>query len=158
QSVRTSLIVLCTVPLAGVGGIVALLVTGMPLSVSAAIGFIALFGQAVLNGVVMMTDMRQRILAGAPTHDAVEHGAIARLRAVLMTALLAMFGLLPMALSREIGSEVQRPLAVVVVGGLVSATLLTLLVLPVLCLVVHGGALPDDFSDVAVLETSPEVD
>jgi cobalt-zinc-cadmium resistance protein CzcA len=150
QSVRTSLIVLCTVPLAGVGGVLALFFTGMPLSVSAAIGFIALFGQAVLNGVVMMSDIRERILRNVPMHAAIEHGAVTRLRAVLMTALLAIMGLLPMALSREIGAEVQRPLAIVVVGGLFSATLLTLIVLPVLCLVVHGGVLPDDFSDEPV--------
>jgi len=159
KSVKTSLIVLCTVPLAGVGGILALFITGMPLSVSAAIGFIALFGQAVLNGVVMMSDIRDRILAGMDTHLAIERGALIRLRAILMTGMLAIMGLLPMALSREIGSEVQRPLAVVVVGGLFSATALTLIVLPVLCLVVHGGVLPDDFSDVPVApETAADED
>ena len=113
-----------------IGGIVALALTGIPLSVSAAIGFIALFGQAVLNGVVMVTYYNQLREGGMTVKDAVMEGSLTRLRTVLMTALLAMLGLLPMALSHAIGAETQRPLAVVVIGGLVSATLLTLLVLP----------------------------
>ena len=92
-----------------VGGIVALFVTGIPLSVSAAIGFIALFGQAVLNGVVMVSYFNQLKAQGLSAFDAVRRGAMVRLRAVLMTALLAMLGLLPMALSTDIGSETQRP-------------------------------------------------
>jgi cobalt-zinc-cadmium resistance protein CzcA len=108
------------------------LLTGIPLSVSAAIGFIALFGQAVLNGVVMVSYFNQLKRAGASPEEAVIKGSLVRLRTVLMTALLAMMGLMPMALSHDIGSETQRPLAVVVIGGLVSATLLTLLVLPTL--------------------------
>jgi len=112
--------------------VMALFLTRIPLSVSAAIGFIALFGQAVLNGVVMVSDFAQRRARGTALRAAVVDGALSRLRTVLMTALLAMLGLLPMALSHEIGSEVQRPLAVVVIGGLFSATLLTLFVLPVL--------------------------
>ena len=99
---------------------------------SAAIGFIALFGQAVLNGVVMVSDFADLRAQGLPPIDAVMTGSTVRLRTVLMTALLAMLGLMPMALSHSIGSEVQKPLAVVVIGGLVSATLLTLLVLPTL--------------------------
>jgi cobalt-zinc-cadmium resistance protein CzcA len=134
KSVRSALLILCNVPFALIGGIFALLLTSIPLSVSAAIGFIALFGQAVLNGVVMVScfqDLRQQ---GLPLHEAVREGALVRLRTVLMTALLAMFGLLPMALSHGIGAETQKPLAVVIIGGLVSATLLTLFVLPTLYL------------------------
>jgi cobalt-zinc-cadmium resistance protein CzcA len=133
-SVQNAAIILANIPLASIGGIVALYLTGIHLSVSAAIGFIALFGQAVLNGVVMVsyfTDLRAQ---GLSPVDAVRTGATVRLRTVLMTALLAMLGLTPMALSHSIGSEVQKPLAVVVIGGLVSATLLTLLVLPTLYL------------------------
>jgi cobalt-zinc-cadmium resistance protein CzcA len=100
------------------------------LSVSAAIGFIALFGQAVLNGVVMVTYFNQLRQRGLSAYDAVISGSLTRLRTVLMTALLAMFGLLPMALSTGIGSETQKPLALVVIGGLISATFLTLVVLP----------------------------
>ncbi len=110
----------------------ALFVTGIPLSVSAAIGFIALFGQAVLNGVVMVTYFNQLRAEGLPIDEAVIRGSLVRLRTVLMTALLAMFGLVPMALSHAIGAETQRPLAVVVIGGLISATVLTLIVLPTL--------------------------
>jgi cobalt-zinc-cadmium resistance protein CzcA len=102
------------------------------LSVSAAIGFIALSGQAVLNGVVMLTVFQQLRNAGMSVIEAVKQGSEQRLRTVLMTALLAALGLLPMALSHDIGSETQRPLAMVVIGGLVTATLLTLIVLPVL--------------------------
>jgi len=147
QSVRTALVILGNIPLAAVGGIVALYLTGIPLSVSAAIGFIALFGQAVLNGVVMVSDIRERQKAGAPVREAIEQGALLRLRTVLMTALLAMLGLLPMALSREIGSEVQRPLAVVVIGGLFSATVLTLVVLPVLYQLMDSRRAGDDWAD-----------
>ncbi len=108
------------------------LVSGIPLSVSAAIGFIALFGQAVLNGVVMVSYFNQLKQQGMDSYQVVFQGAMSRLRTVLMTALLAMLGLLPMALSQGIGSETQRPLALVVIGGLISATLLTLFVLPTL--------------------------
>jgi cobalt-zinc-cadmium resistance protein CzcA len=139
RSVRSALLILVNVPLAVVGGIVALLATGIALSVSAAIGFIALFGQAVLNGVVMVSCFNDQRAAGASPADAVLTGAALRLRTVLMTALLAMLGLLPMALSHGIGSETQRPLAVVIIGGLISATLLTLIVLPVLYLVFQGN-------------------
>jgi len=132
NSVRTAGVILGNIPLAAIGGVMALFLTRIPLSVSAAIGFIALFGQAVLNGVVMVSDFAQRRARGTALRAAVVDGALSRLRTVLMTALLAMLGLLPMALSHEIGSEVQRPLAVVVIGGLFSATLLTLFVLPVL--------------------------
>ena len=105
---------------------------------SAAIGFIALFGQAVLNGVVMVTVFNQRRNTGMLPEQAVLEGSMERLRTVLMTGLLAMLGLLPMALSTDIGSETQKPLAVVVIGGLISATLLTLIVLPVLYVLINS--------------------
>ena len=132
SSVKSAVLIIANIPFALVGGILALYVTGIPLSVSAAIGFIALFGQAVLNGVVMVTYFNQLRLKGFAIDEAVVKGSLVRLRTVLMTALLAMFGLLPMALSHAIGAETQRPLAVVVIGGLISATMLTLFVLPTL--------------------------
>ncbi len=125
-------LVIANIPFALIGGIVALRVTGLPLSVSAAIGFIALFGQAVLNGVVMVSQFNQLRGEGMSAAAAVVAGALGRLRTAMMTALLAMLGLLPMAVSSDIGSETQRPLATVVIGGLISSTLLTLIVLPVL--------------------------
>jgi cobalt-zinc-cadmium resistance protein CzcA len=130
-------LILVNVPLGLIGGIVALLLTGIPLSVSGSIGFIALFGQSVLNGVVMVSCFNQLQDEGMSVYDAVLKGASERLRTVMMTALLAILGLLPMALSHGIGSETQRPLAVVIIGGLVSATLLTLVLLPTLYLVVE---------------------
>ena len=132
KSFRDALLILANIPLALIGGILALFVTGTPLSVSAAIGFIALFGQAVLNGVVMVTYFNQLQEQGSNAYNAVLNGSLTRLRTVLMTALLAMLGLLPMAVSHGIGAETQRPLALVVIGGLISATLLTLFVLPAL--------------------------
>ncbi|MBI4890876.1 MAG: efflux RND transporter permease subunit [Acidobacteria bacterium] len=132
KSVKSAALILMNVPFALVGGILALYFTGIHLSVSAAIGFIALFGQAVLNGVVMVSQFLDLQSSGADSYQAVFQGAQARLRTVLMTSLLAMLGLLPMALSHGIGSEVQRPLAVVIIGGLVTATGLTLIVLPAL--------------------------
>ena len=135
KSVKTAVLILINVPLALIGGFVALWVFGIPLSVSAAIGFIALSGQAVLNGVVMLSVFQQLRNAGYSVIDAVKEGAMQRLRTVLMTAMLAALGLLPMAMSHDIGSETQRPLAIVVIGGLITATLLTLVVLPVLYVV-----------------------
>ncbi|MEO8248377.1 MAG: CusA/CzcA family heavy metal efflux RND transporter [Burkholderiales bacterium] len=132
KSFKTALLILLNVPLALIGGFVALYVFNIPLSVSAAIGFIALSGQAVLNGVVMLSGFQLLQASGLDTIEAVRQGAMQRLRTVLMTALLAALGLLPMALSRDIGSETQRPLALVVIGGLITATLLTLVVLPAL--------------------------
>ena len=131
-SVKTAGLILINVPMALVGGFVALWVLNIPLSVSAAIGFSALSGQAVLNGVVMLSVFQQLRNAGYTVVDAVKEGSLQRLRTVLMTAMLAALGLLPMALSHEIGSETQRPLAIVVIGGLFTATLLTLIVLPAL--------------------------
>jgi cobalt-zinc-cadmium resistance protein CzcA len=138
-SLKTATLVLLNVPLALIGGFVALWVLGIPLSVSAAIGFIALSGQAVLNGVVMLTVIQQLRAGGASVIDAVRQGSLNRLRTVLMTAMLAALGLLPMALSHDIGSETQRPLAIVIIGGLFTATLLTLVVLPVLYVAMFGG-------------------
>ncbi|WP_412477974.1 efflux RND transporter permease subunit [Azonexus sp. IMCC34839] len=132
KSFKDALIIISNIPFALIGGVFALLLTGIPLSVSAAIGFIALFGQAVLNGVVMVSYINQLRREGADIYQAVYQGALSRLRTVLMTAWLAMLGLLPMALSHGIGSETQRPLALVVIGGLISATVLTLYVLPAL--------------------------
>ncbi|MBS0466755.1 MAG: efflux RND transporter permease subunit, partial [Proteobacteria bacterium] len=132
KSFKTAALILVNVPLALMGGFIALWVLGIPLSVSAAIGFIALSGQAVLNGVVMLSGYQQLQAGGMSVVEAVRQGSMQRLRTVLMTALLAMLGLLPMALSHEIGAETQRPLAIVVIGGLVTATLLTLVVLPAL--------------------------
>ena len=142
RSVRSAILILLNVPFAVIGGVFALWIPGVPLSVSAAIGFIALFGQAVLNGVVMVSYFNQLIEEGKRPLDAVVFGAVVRLRTVLMTALLAMLGLLPMALSHGIGSETQRPLALVIIGGLISATPLTLLVLPVLYLMFAGERMP----------------
>ena len=131
-SLRSALLILCTIPFALVGGVVGLDIARLNLSVSACIGFIALMGQVVLNGVVLVSQINGLRSEGFDVRSAVETGAQRRLRAVLMTALLAALGLLPAALSTQIGSETQGPLAVVVIGGLVSATLLTILVLPVL--------------------------
>jgi len=141
-SFKSAALIVLNIPFAMVGGIFALLFTGIHLSVSAAIGFIALFGQAVLNGVVMVAYFNQLRNAGATPAQAVVEGSLVRLRTVLMTGLLAMLGLLPMALSQGIGAETQKPLAVVVIGGLISATLLTLLVLPTLYLVFHHERAP----------------
>jgi len=131
-SFKRATLILLNVPLALVGGFVALWIFSIPLSVSAAIGFIALSGQAVLNGVVMLSVFQQFETGGMSVVDAVRNGSMARLRTVLMTAMLAALGLLPMALSHDIGAETQRPLAIVVIGGLFTATLLTLVVLPAL--------------------------
>lgn len=110
----------------------------MPLSISAAVGFIALSGVAVLNGVVLVSFIRSLIEKGMPPLDAIREGALTRLRPVLMTALVASLGFVPMALNVGAGAEVQRPLATVVIGGIISSTLLTLLVLPALYSLAHG--------------------
>ncbi|MBF0583361.1 MAG: efflux RND transporter permease subunit [Magnetococcales bacterium] len=132
NSVGQALLIMVNVPLALIGGIVALYLTGQYLSVPGSIGFIALFGVAVLNGVVMVNAINQLIIGGKPADKAVYDGALSRLRPVLMTAFIAALGLIPMLLSSGVGSEVQRPLATVVVGGLASSTILTLFVLPAL--------------------------
>lgn len=132
NSLRMASLVLLILPLATAGGILSLWLRGLHLSVSAAIGFIALFGIAVLNGIVMVSTFNRLQEEGLSAREAAEAGAVNRLRPVLMTALVASLGFVPMALSTGAGAEVQRPLATVVIGGLVSATLLTLYVLPIL--------------------------
>jgi cobalt-zinc-cadmium resistance protein CzcA len=132
NSVGQSLLIMLNVPLAMIGGIVALFISGQYLSVPGSIGFIALFGVAVLNGVVMINAINQRIEDGLSCEQAVFEGAVSRLRPVLITAATTALGLIPMLLATGIGSEVQKPLATVVVGGLFSATLLTLVVIPAL--------------------------
>ena len=132
SSVSQALLIMLNVPLALIGGIAALFISGQYLSVPGSIGFIALFGVAVLNGVVMVNAINQRLYSGVETSKAVFEGALSRLRPVLMTASIAALGLIPMLLASGVGSEVQRPLATVVVGGLFSSTLLTLFVVPVL--------------------------
>ncbi|MFD1767280.1 efflux RND transporter permease subunit [Sphingorhabdus buctiana] len=137
-SVRDATIVFSGVPLALTGGIAALALRDIPLSISAGVGFIALSGVAVLNGVVMLSfikDLRER---GMALDEAIREGALTRLRPVLMTALVASLGFVPMALNVGAGSEVQRPLASVVIGGIISSTILTLIVLPALYRLIHG--------------------
>ncbi|HWR14817.1 MAG TPA: CusA/CzcA family heavy metal efflux RND transporter [Terriglobales bacterium] len=132
NTMRPALLIFLNVPIAASGGILALALRGLPLSISAGVGFIAVSGIAVLNGVVLISYILQRRREGAPLEDAVTEGAITRLRPVLMTALVASLGFVPMALATSAGAEVQRPLATVVIGGLVTSTLLTLFVLPTL--------------------------
>ena len=131
-SARDAAVVYSGVPLALTGGVLALLLRGLPFSISAAVGFIALSGIAVLNGLVMVSLMKSLLVEGKSIDVAVEQGALGRFRAVIVTALVAGLGFVPMALNVGAGSEVQRPLATVVIGGIISATLLTLLVLPAL--------------------------
>jgi heavy metal efflux system protein len=131
-SVRASLLILVNIPFAMVGGMVALAVSGEYLSVPASVGFIALLGIAVLNGLVLVTYFRQLREDGVPIGDAVRLGAARRLRPVLMTATIAAFGLVPLLFATGPGSEIQKPLAIVVIGGLISATILTLILLPIL--------------------------
>ena len=128
RNLRESFFVFSAIPLAAIGGVWALWLRGMPFSISAGVGFIALFGVAVLNGIVLIGQMNQ--MQSLPIHERIVESCMLRLRPVLMTALVASMGFLPMALSTGDGAEVQRPLATVVIGGLVTSTLLTLLVLP----------------------------
>ena len=130
HSVRLAALIFLNVPLAITGGLVALTLRGYPFSISAGVGFIALFGVAVLNGVVLVSYVEQKRQEGLGPDEAAREGALIRLRPVLMTALVASLGFVPMALATSAGAEVQRPLATVVIGGLVTSTLLTLLVLP----------------------------
>ena len=139
-SLRQAMIVYSGIPLALTGGILALAARGMPFSITASVGFIALSGVAVLNGVVMVSYFNELREEGRELLDAVTEGALTRLRPVLMTAMVASFGFVPMALATGAGAEVQRPLATVVIGGIVSSTLLTLLLLPVLYAWVESSA------------------
>lgn len=138
KSVKYALLVFSAVPLGLTGGILALWIRGLPFSISAAVGFIALSGVAVLNGLVMVTFINQLRAEGLARDIAIERGCLTRLRPVLMTALVASLGFIPMALATGTGAEVQRPLATVVIGGLTSSTLLTLLVLPALYRIFTG--------------------
>ncbi len=144
SSVGQALLIMLNVPLALIGGIAALFFSGQYLSVPGSIGFIALFGVAVLNGVVMVNAINQRLEGGLRPEEAVFEGALSRLRPVLMTASIAALGLIPMLLASGVGSEVQRPLATVVVGGLASSTLLTLFVLPVLYGIFSRGRIAEE--------------
>jgi cobalt-zinc-cadmium resistance protein CzcA len=137
HSIRDALIVFSGVPFALCGGIIALALRDMPFSISAAVGFIALSGVAVLNGLVMVTFINQLRHEGASLEDAIINGSLTRLRPVLTTALVASLGFVPMALATGSGAEVQKPLATVVIGGIISSTLLTLLLLPSLYRLVH---------------------
>ena len=132
QSVRQALLVLANVPLAMIGGVFGIWISGEYLSVSASVGFISLLGIAVLNGVVMVSYFNQLRALGKPMDEVVLHGALRRLRPVLMTASIAAFGLIPLLFATGPGSEIQRPLAIVGVGGLFTSTLLTLVMLPIL--------------------------
>ena len=131
-SLGQAMLILVNVPLAVIGGVVALYGSGQYLSVPGAVGFITLFGVAVLNGVVMVECINQRMAEGESVQEAIYEGAISRLRPVLMTAITSALGLIPMLISNGVGAEIQKPLATVIVGGLVTATLLTLIVVPVL--------------------------
>jgi cobalt-zinc-cadmium resistance protein CzcA len=139
-SLKQATLIFTGVPLAITGGVLALALRGMPFSITAAIGFIALSGVAVMNGVVMVSAINRLRAEGLKVAEAVRLGATERLRPVLMTALVAALGFIPMALNTGIGAEVQRPLATVVIGGILSATVLTLLVLPALYTLVERDA------------------
>ncbi|WP_036300358.1 efflux RND transporter permease subunit [Methylotenera sp. L2L1] len=135
---KDGLIVFTGIPFALTGGVLMLWIRDIPLSISAGVGFIALSGVAVLNGLVMISFIRHLIAAGRPIDSAIQEGSISRLRPILITALVASFGFVPMAIATGTGAEVQRPLATVVIGGIWSSTILTLLVLPVLYQIIHG--------------------
>ena len=136
-SFKGAMIIFTGVPLALTGGVLFLVMRDIPFSISAAVGFIALSGIAILNGLVMVSFIRELIQEGFTVEKAVIEGALTRLRPVITTALVASLGFVPMALNTGIGSEVQRPLATVVIGGIISSTLLTLFVLPVLYRLLH---------------------
>jgi heavy metal efflux system protein len=136
-NVKDAMLTILNVPFALIGGILALHFRGMNFSISAGIGFIALFGICIQNGVILITVFRKNLEAKMPLRDALEKGVISRVRPVVMTALMAAIGLLPAAISTGIGSESQKPLATVVIGGLVTSTILTLIILPILYAIVH---------------------
>jgi heavy metal efflux system protein len=138
-TLREVLVVATGIPLGAVGGVLALWARGMPFTVSAAVGFIALSGVAILNGLVLVTFIKERRESGIPIETAVREGCLVRLRPVLMTALVAALGFIPMAINVGVGGEVQRPLATVVIGGIMTNTLLTLVVLPILYTLVWRG-------------------
>jgi cobalt-zinc-cadmium resistance protein CzcA len=148
-SAKDAILVFTGVPLALTGGIIALWIRDIPLSISAGVGFIALSGVAVLNGLVMISFIQKLREDGIGIDQAISQGAITRLRPVLMTALVASLGFVPMAIATGTGAEVQRPLATVVIGGIISSTLLTLVVLPVLYRIVYA-------SSASVVEPAPK--
>jgi cobalt-zinc-cadmium resistance protein CzcA len=129
-NVKDAFLTIINVPFALIGGILALHITGINFSISAGIGFIALFGVCIQHGVILISVFRKNLDAGMHLDDAIREGVLSRVRPVVMTALMAMIGLMPAAVSTGIGSETQKPLAVVVIGGLITATILTLLKLP----------------------------
>ena len=153
NSFKDAMIIFTGVPLALTGGIAALLLRDIPFSISAAVGFIALSGIAILNGLVMVSFIRELRKAGVELNMAIFDGALTRLRPVLTTALVASLGFIPMALNTGIGSEVQRPLATVVIGGIISSTLLTLFVIPALYRILHKEK-ESLLTDTEVLESS----
>jgi cobalt-zinc-cadmium resistance protein CzcA len=155
HSWRDALLVFSGVPLALTGGVLALWLRDIPLSISAGVGFIALSGVAVLNGLVMVSFMRMLLAEGRPLEEAVMDGAVRRLRPVLTTALVASLGFVPMALNVGTGSEVQRPLATVVIGGIITSTVLTLLVLPVLYRWAYRNWKPAQVTPPYYSESSP---
>jgi len=132
KSARDALLIFSGVPLAVLGGVASLALRGLPFSISAGVGFIALSGIAVLNGLVLVSTIKRLRSEGVPLEQAVRESGMVRMRPVLMTALLAAFGFVPMVISTGVGAEVQRPLATVVVGGILTSTALSLIVLPVL--------------------------
>jgi cobalt-zinc-cadmium resistance protein CzcA len=135
KSARDAILIFSGVPLAALGGVVTLALRGMPFSISAGVGFVALSGIAVLNGLVLVSSIKRLRSQGKDIYTAVEESALTRLRPVFMTALVAALGFVPMAISTGVGAEVQRPLATVVVGGILTSTALTLVVLPALYVV-----------------------
>ncbi|HPK33845.1 MAG TPA: efflux RND transporter permease subunit, partial [Ottowia sp.] len=152
-NVKDGLLVFTGIPFALTGGILALWLRDIPLSISAAVGFIALSGVAVLNGLVMISYIRSLREDGTPLDEAIRAGALTRLRPVLMTALVASLGFIPMAIATGTGAEVQRPLATVVIGGILSSTVLTLLVLPILYRLAHR---PDEQEEDVTAEPAHE--
>ena len=130
HSIRLSLLIYTAVPMAATGGVFALFLRGLPFSISAGVGFIALFGVAVLNGLVWVSAVEHLRQDGVEPHQAAREAAVVRLRPILMTALVAGLGFIPMAIATTPGAEIQRPLATVVIGGIITSTLLTTLVLP----------------------------
>jgi heavy metal efflux system protein len=139
RTVTDSVRIFAGVPFAMVGGVLALLGRGLPFSISAAVGFIALSGVSVLGDMVLVSRVRQLLASGVPLADAIREAALSRVRPVLMTAAVAALGFVPMAVNTGVGAEVQRPLATVVIGGIISSTVLTLVVLPVLYAAVGRG-------------------
>jgi cobalt-zinc-cadmium resistance protein CzcA len=139
NNLKDGLIVFTGIPFALTGGVLMLWLRDIPFSISAGVGFIALSGIAVLNGLVMISFIRQLLAEGKSLETAIEEGSLSRLRAILITAMVASLGFIPMAIATGVGAEIQRPLATVVIGGVWSSTLLTLLVLPVLYRLVYEG-------------------